>query len=80
MELKLKQLGAMHATQLSHILKEYSCEALIKTGKYCIDGKSVLGILSAMENVNDDIILEINELDNEYVKELGEKLVKFCKK
>jgi phosphotransferase system HPr-like phosphotransfer protein len=79
MELKLKQLGAMHATQLSHILKEYSCEALIKTGRYCIDGKSVLGILSAMEGGSDDITLEINELDNKYIGELGAKLAKFCK-
>ena len=77
MQFRLKTLNAVEAKHLSALLKTYSCEALLKTGKYCIDGKSILGILSAMENNNGPIFLEINELSNELQKELTMKLSSF---
>ena len=77
MEFKLRKLNASEAKKLSHILKDYSCEALLKTKKYCIDGKSILGILSIMEAEPNDITLVINELSEEFFPELVSKLSPF---
>lgn len=77
MQFKIKHLNAKEASKLSVLLKNYSCEALLKAGQYCIDGKSVLGILSIMESEPDDIILEINELPDELQAELGAAMSHF---
>ena len=77
MQLQLKHLNAGEASTLSFLLKNYSCEALLRAGHYCIDGKSVLGILSIMESEPESVYLEINELPDEYQAELGNKLVPF---
>ena len=71
MQFKIKHLNAREASKLSVLLKSYSCEALLKAGQYCIDGKSVLGILSIMEAEPENVQLEINELPDELQAELG---------
>ena len=71
MQFKIKHLNARVASKLSVLLKNYSCEALLKAGQYCIDGKSVLGILSIMEAEPENVQLEINELPDELQAELG---------
>ena len=71
MQFKIKHLNAREASKLSVLLKNYSCEALLKAGQYCIDGKSVLGILSIMEAEPENVQLEINELPDELQTELG---------
>ena len=51
------------AERLSAICKEYSCALLLKSGRYCIDPKSTLGILAMMYAGRDGMYLDTNDLD-----------------
>lgn len=51
------------AERLSSICKEYPCALLLKSGRYCIDPKSTLGILAMMYAGRGSMYLDTNDLD-----------------
>ena len=75
MHFKIKELSVKEIVLFSEMLKKYSCEALLFNDKYRIDAKSILGILSALEQKA--LNLEINELEPELYEEFTNDLVPF---
>ena len=51
------------AEQFSAICKEFPCTLMLKSGRYCIDPKSTLGVLAMMYAARDHMYLDINDLD-----------------
>lgn len=55
------------AEALSGICKEYPCEMLLKSDRYCIDPKSLLGVLAMMYSARESMCLDTNDMEADAV-------------
>jgi len=75
MRVKIKKnIGLKEAEKLSNILNRYPGDINLRSGEYCIDGKSMMGILAVMYCAKEDIYLDAVELDDEAMSQLCEKI------
>ena len=55
------------AENLSAICKEYSNELYLRSEKFCIDPKSILGILAMMYSARDRMFLDTGDMEDREV-------------
>lgn len=70
MKLYIKLNSVEDAIHLVNKVSKYDCEADIKSGKYYIDAKSILGVIGV--GTNRKILLEIQSEEKEILEELKE--------
>ena len=70
--IKISLEMAQHVKEFVNIAQDYSCEILLKSGKYVVDAKSILGIFSL--DLSQPITVEVYTDDCE---DLLTKLKKF---
>ena len=63
MNVPIRVESMQEAERLSAICKEYPCALLLKSGRYCIDPKSTLGVLAIMYAARGHLYLDTNDLD-----------------
>ena len=75
MQVKIrKNIGLKEAEKFSNILNKFPGDINLKSGAYCIDGKSMMGILAVMYCAKEDIYLDAVELDDEAMQKLCEQI------
>ena len=72
-----KNIGLKEAEKFSNILNTFTGDINLKSGEYCIDGKSMMGILAVMYCAKEDIYLDAVELDDEEMSKLCEKIADY---
>jgi len=78
MKIKIKKsIGLKEAEKLSNILNNFAGDINLKSGEYCIDGKSMMGILAVMYCAKEDIYLDAVELDDADMAALCEKITDY---
>ena len=70
--IKISLEMAQKVKEFVNVAQDYPCEILLKSGKYVVDAKSILGIFSL--DLSQPITVEVYEEDCD---ELLEKLKKF---
>ena len=78
MQIKIrKNIGLKEAEKFSNILNQFPGDINLKSGEYCIDGKSMMGILAVMYCAKEDIYLEVNELSDAEIEKLCKNIVDY---
>ncbi len=75
-----KTIGLKEAEKFSNILNGFEGDMNLRSGEYCIDGKSMMGILAVMYCAKEDIYLEFADLEDSDVKLLCKKIEEFIEK
>ncbi len=75
-----KDIGLKEAEKLSNILNKFEGDINLKSGAYCIDGKSMMGILAVTYCAKEEIYLEAVELDDKEMNALCEAIVDYIAK
>lgn len=75
MQIKIrKNIGLKEAEKFSNILNKFPGDINLKSGEYCIDGKSMMGILAVMYCAKEDIYLDAVELGDEALQDLCDEI------
>lgn len=78
MQIKIKKnIGLKEAEKLSNALNKFPGDINLKSGEYCIDGKSMMGILAVMYCAKQDIFLDAVELDDDEMKKLCDAIAEY---
>ncbi len=72
-----KDIGLKEAEKFSNILNKFPGDINLKSGTYCIDGKSMMGVLAVSYCAKEDIFLEAVELDDMEMNELCKAIVDY---
>jgi phosphocarrier protein HPr len=63
-EITIKMSGINDAALLVEMAKKLSTDVTIRHGKFCVDGKSILGVLSL--DMSDGVQVEYDENETEF--------------
>ena len=67
MQIHIRVDSMKAAEALSAICKEYPCEMLLRSDRFCIDPKSLLGVLAMMYSARDSMFLDTNDMEEDAV-------------
>lgn len=65
------------AEHFSDIIRNYPNEITLNAGHFCVDPKSVLGVLAIMYADRDGISLDTGDMEDECIPELSMELAPF---
>jgi len=78
MKIKIKKnIDLKGAEKFSNILNGFTGDINLRSGEYCIDGKSMMGVLAVVYCAKEDIYLDAAELDDREMVMLCDKIEEF---
>ena len=81
MKIKIKKsIGLKEAEKFSNILNGFTGDINLRSGEYCIDGKSMMGVLAVVYCAKEDIYLDAVELDDREMVKLCDKIADYIEK
>lgn len=72
MKLEVAVNGIKEAEKFSAICQEYPYEMLMRSGDFCMDPKSMLGVLAIFYSAKEPVVLDTGDMDDQQIE-------KFCK-
>lgn len=80
MNIEINTLGLKNAEKFSSICQDYPFQIYLRSGQFCVDPKSMLGVLAIFYSASDPVVLDTNDMDEEttqkFVKDIGQYIKK----
>ena len=64
MTIKIHIDGMKAAEHFSNIVRRYEEEITLRSGKFCVDPKSALGVLAILYSARDNILLDTGDMED----------------
>ena len=69
-----------NAEKFSAICQDYPFELYLRSGQFCVDPKSMLGVLAIFYSASDPVFVDTNDMDEETLKKFIKDIAKYIKK
>ncbi len=80
MNIEINTLGLKNAEKFSAICQDYPSQIYLRSGQFCVDPKSMLGVLAIFYSASDPVVLDTNDMDEEttqkFLKDIGQYIKK----
>ena len=80
MKIEISIEGLKNAEKFSAICQDYPFELYLRSGQFCVDPKSMLGVLAIFYSASDTVFLDTNDMDEETLKKFIKDIAKYIKK
>lgn len=79
MKLEVNVNGIKEAEKFSAICQQYPYEMLMRSGDFCMDPKSMLGVLAIFYSAKEPVILDTGDMDDKEIKKFCENIQEYIK-
>lgn len=80
MKIEVKVDGLKNAEKFSEICQRFPFEFFLRSDSFCIDPKSMLGVLAIFYSAKSAVYVDTNEMDDETIKKFSAEIGSFVVK
>lgn len=79
MEISVKVDGIKQAEQFSAICQNYPYEMFLRSGAFCIDPKSMLGVLAIFYSAKENVMVDTGDMEDSDISNFVKDISDFIK-
>ena len=80
MKIEISIEGLKNAEKFSSICQDYPSQLYLRSGQFCVDPKSMLGVLAIFYSASDPVFVDTGEMDEETLKKFAKDIAAYTKK
>ena len=80
MKIEINIQGLQNSEKFSSICQNYHFQLYLRSGQFCVDPKSMLGVLAIFYSASDPVFVDTNDMDEETVQKFLKDINQFLKK
>lgn len=80
MKIEINIQGLQNSEKFSAICQNYPGQLYLLSGQFCVDPKSMLGVLAIFYSASDPVFVDTNDMDEETVQKFLKDINQFLKK
>ena len=80
MNIEINILGLKNAEKFSDICQNYPTTLDLRSGQFCVDPKSMLGVLAIFYSASDPVFVDTNDMDDETLQKFTKDIDRYIKK
>lgn len=80
MKIEINIQGLQNSEKFSAICQNYPGQFYLRSGQFCVDPKSMLGVLAIFYSASDPVFVDTNDMDEETVQKFIKEINQFLKK
>ena len=80
MKIEINIQGLQNSEKFSAICQNYPGQLYLRSGQFCVDPKSMLGVLAIIYSAYDPVFVDTNDMDEETVQKFLKDINQFLKK
>ncbi len=80
MNIEINILGLKNAEKFSDICQNYPTTLYLRSGQFCVDPKSMLGVLAIFYSASDPVLVDTNDMDDETLQKFTKDIDRYIKK
>lgn len=79
MNIEINILGLKNAEKFSDICRRYPDTLYLRSGEFCVDPKSMLGVLAIFYSAVDPVFVDAGSMDGETLERFKRDIVQYTK-
>lgn len=80
MNVEINIQGLKNAERFSSICQNYPVELYLRSGQFCVDPKSMLGVLAIFYSASDPVFVDTTTMDEETLQKFLKDINQYVKK
>ena len=80
MKIEINIQGLQNSEKFSASCQNYPGQLYLRSGQFCVDPKSMLGVLAIFYSASDPVFVDTNDMDEETVQKFLKDINQFLKK
>ena len=80
MNIEINILGLKNAEKFSSICQNYPTALYLRSGQFCVDPKSMLGVLAIFYSASDPVFVDTNDMDDGTLQKFTKDIDRYVKK
>jgi len=80
MNIEINILGLKNAEKFSSICQNYPTTLYLRSGQFCVDPKSMLGVLAIFYSASEPVFVDTGSMDEETLQKFTKDINQFTKK
>lgn len=80
MNIEINVLGLKNAEKFSNICQNYPTPLYLRSGQFCVDPKSMLGVLAIFYSATDPVFVDTGSMDEETLQKFVKDINQYTKK
>ena len=80
MNIEINIQGLQNSEKFSAICQNYPYQLYLRSGQFCVDPKSMLGVLAIFYSASDPVFVDTNDMDDETLQKFTKDIDRYVKK